>query len=89
MSLVDETFLPPMTQTYQQSALRIVANYHATDGMTPESIEIEVGQPDQFAAADIPAICELVNALAGVPRARYQPTRINNSYSGERENGGL
>lgn len=56
---------------FPQPALRITANYPATDGSCPEHIEVELNDPTSLSSA---LITDVIDALASVPRARYQPT---------------
>lgn len=63
-----ESELPAAIAPYPQPRLRVLANFSASDGRSPESVEVEVHDGSIEVTTDF--IREVVSALAQVPGAR-------------------
>ncbi len=61
------------TTVYPQPALRISATFPASDGTSPESIDVEFGTG---VVVDGNLVREVISALAAVPDHRYAISRV-------------
>lgn len=56
--------------SFPQAQLRISATFPASDGYTPEQVEVEFGANTNI-TTDM--VCTVIAALAQVPQTRFQP----------------